>query len=564
MKKQTLFLALVLTLGSIGTTFYFFKGEKKTKKGTAPTIEKPFTVIIPSYNNSRFCEANLRSVLEQRYENFRVIYIDDCSSDNTAEKVAQIVARSPRSDKVTLIRNQKNQGALANLYQTIHACADNEIVVTVDGDDALAHPGVLERLNKSYADPDVWMTYGNYLDYPSYKQKPIICEKLPARVVAKNSFRSYKWVTSHLRTFYAGLFKQVKLEDLLLDGKFLPMGWDLAFMFPMLEMAGGHATFIRDILYLYNRENPISDHQVSLAKQQACANHVRSLPKYRRLTALNFEESRQESADLVVFSYNRPMQLYALLESASAHVAGCNTTTVIYRADDANFETGYVQVKNRFPDVRFLKQSENPNQDFAPLFFEATFNSPAPYVLFAVDDIIVKDAVDLPATIQEIKRTGAYGFYLGYGLHLNSCHTLNRDQPLPPHVKVGTDTFAWKFKDGVADWNYPNSVDMVVYKKSEIEKVLRSLTFTNPATLEGAWAAVAPMNRYGLFPSRSKLVNIPLNQVSTTYINRHMNAYTPKELLALFLANKKIDTSPLWQVENPARHTEYTLKFVQR
>ena len=45
--------------------------------------ERSIVVIIPSYNNVRWVEKNLMSVFEQKYENFRVIYIDDCSTDGT-------------------------------------------------------------------------------------------------------------------------------------------------------------------------------------------------------------------------------------------------------------------------------------------------------------------------------------------------------------------------------------------------------------------------------------------------------------------------------------------------
>ena len=46
-------------------------------------------VVIPSYNNvkdDRYIK-NIRSVLQQDYSNFRIVLIDDNSSDGTGEKV---------------------------------------------------------------------------------------------------------------------------------------------------------------------------------------------------------------------------------------------------------------------------------------------------------------------------------------------------------------------------------------------------------------------------------------------------------------------------------------------
>jgi len=283
MKKLFILGTLFLALAGIVGPILLLKPTKKTAKAPEPTGEKPFVVIIPSYNNAAFCEHNLLSVLGQNYQNFRIVYIDDASKDATYETVRAIIERSPLKDRITLIHNETNQGALKNLYTAIHACQDHEIVVTVDGDDFLAHSNVLKRLNKAYADQDVWMTYGNFLDYPNYKQKPLICKPIPKSVVKNRSYRKSEWVSSHLRTFYAGLFKKIALEDFLFEGKFLPMGWDLAFMIPMLEMSGPHCRFLDEVLYLYNRTNPINDHKVNLALQAACAEHVRNLPPYEAL-----------------------------------------------------------------------------------------------------------------------------------------------------------------------------------------------------------------------------------------------------------------------------------------
>ncbi len=278
-------IAFVLCVG-IGKGLHTWKADKKHRgKSKVQKVipEKPFTVIIPSYNNSDYCEHNLRSVLSQHYENFRVIYIDDCSTDDTYRKVEGIIAQSKRSARVTLVRNPKNQGSLANLYYAIQGCKEDEIIVTVDGDDFLAHEEVLAKLNRVYADPNVWMTYGNFLDYPTYRQKPVSCKQLPKRVIKNNAFRTHAWITSHLRTFYAGLFKRIRLEDLLYEGEFLPMAGDLAFMMPLLEMSGDHTVFIRDILYLYNRSNPLNHHKTNFALQEKCAHYVRNLPPYPRL-----------------------------------------------------------------------------------------------------------------------------------------------------------------------------------------------------------------------------------------------------------------------------------------
>ena len=227
----------------------------------AAIVEKPVVIVIPSYNNASYYERNLCSVFEQGYENFRVIYVDDASIDGTYDLVRDYIQDNQFQARVTLVRNDQNRGALYNLYHAIHTCDDDEIIATLDGDDWFAHPDVLKTLNDAYSDDDVWLTFGQYHVYPWDIAGH--CAEFPQDVIENNAYRKYHWQSSHLRTYYAGLFKQIRLEDLMHNKEFFPTTLDLATMFPMLEMAGGRHKFIAEVLYIYNRETPLNDEAVS-------------------------------------------------------------------------------------------------------------------------------------------------------------------------------------------------------------------------------------------------------------------------------------------------------------
>jgi hypothetical protein len=49
--------------------------------------EKPIVVITASYNNKQWCRLNVNSIVNQKYTNWRLIYIDDCSTDTTPDIV---------------------------------------------------------------------------------------------------------------------------------------------------------------------------------------------------------------------------------------------------------------------------------------------------------------------------------------------------------------------------------------------------------------------------------------------------------------------------------------------
>ena len=252
----------------------------------AQQYERPIVLLITSYNNSSWYKKNLDSAFCQQYKNFRIIYVDDCSTDGTGDLVEKYIQERGWQDHVILVKNEIRKMKMENFYQAVHSfCQDNEIVVDFDGDDWLANEYVLSIINSAYADLKVWITYGTYITWPV--SDSCWCADLPKSVIENSSYRNYRWVTSQLRTFYAGLFKKIKKKDLQVDGVFFERTADLGYMFPMLEMAGGRIKYIKDILYIYNRANPINDNKIDRERQAFLDRYIRLLSKYEKLTTLN-------------------------------------------------------------------------------------------------------------------------------------------------------------------------------------------------------------------------------------------------------------------------------------
>lgn len=221
--------------------------------------ERHIVVVVCSYNNEKYYNWNLDSVFAQQYKNYHVIYVDDCSADNTGGLVEDYVKREGMQDKFIIYRNAERRKALANLYYAIHTCKSTDIIVILDGDDRLASSRVLQRINQAYDDPNIWLTYGQFREHPSGVLG--FCRPYPKRIVERRGFRYHPDTPSHLRTFYAGLFHKIRKDDLMFQDDFFPVTYDLAVMFPMIEMARYHHQFIADILVDYNGENPINDHK---------------------------------------------------------------------------------------------------------------------------------------------------------------------------------------------------------------------------------------------------------------------------------------------------------------
>ena len=247
---------------------------------------KSFAVVIPSFNNAQWCRQNLESVLNQEYPLFRVIYVDDASTDDTPCLVAEYLAESPEAHRVVFHRNEMRVGPLSNTDKAIRSCDPNEVIVLVDGDDLLAHRQVLTRLNTIYQDPDVWLTWGQFTRFPPGREG--FCSPIPSEVVGANAFRDYTFVSSHLRTFYAALYQRIRLVDVKdIDGQFFMIAGDVAQMFALHEMAGPHGRFVAEVLYKYNRENPLNDDKLDRAGQVHAELRIRRKARYGRLSQLS-------------------------------------------------------------------------------------------------------------------------------------------------------------------------------------------------------------------------------------------------------------------------------------
>jgi len=274
------------------------------------SIEKSIVVIVPSYNNINYFKWNIDSILDQQYENFRVIYLDDHSNDGMGDLVkaylqeknvdfsniifesvlgesllvtARRFALTARSEDAffLLVQNETRSGALANIYRAAHSINDGDIIVLVDGDDSFYDSEVLKRVNIAYSSTnEVWLTHGNLIEFPS--GNVTWCEPVPQEIIENNTFREFK-CPSHLRTFYAWLFKKIDFSDLIYKGDFFQMTWDMAIMYPMIEMAGDRHEFLSEINYCYNMQNSINDNKVNPQLQNYLDRLIRTMPPYHPL-----------------------------------------------------------------------------------------------------------------------------------------------------------------------------------------------------------------------------------------------------------------------------------------
>lgn len=103
---------------------------------------KKFSIIISAYNIETYIERAIKSVLEQTFENYELIIVNDCSKDKTLEKIQNF-----KDERIIIINNEKNVG-LGAVRNIGIAKAQGEYIVHLDGDDALYENTTLEKIDK--------------------------------------------------------------------------------------------------------------------------------------------------------------------------------------------------------------------------------------------------------------------------------------------------------------------------------------------------------------------------------------------------------------------------------
>ena len=244
-----------------------------------------FKIVIPSYNTVQWLRKTLDSVAAQTYKDYEVCVIDDAS---TQKEQKEIIQEYQKKYGWKAIFRPVNHGAVANFIDGIAflSPSSDDVIVMIDGDDWLYDRHVLSKLDQIYWNEPVSLTYGQFITYP--RGEIGFCK--PPKQTEMD--RDMDWIYSHLRTFRYFLWKKLNLNDLKdSTGHYYKTAWDLAIMFPLIEMAGKSIKCVHDILYVYNLDNPLNDHVLDLQKQQAVAAEIRKKPKYPKLVMATCENS---------------------------------------------------------------------------------------------------------------------------------------------------------------------------------------------------------------------------------------------------------------------------------
>lgn len=123
-------------------------------------MESEVTVIIPSYNPGDYLTEALKSVFNQTYSDWKLILINDASTDNSLLKADKYL-NDPR---VRVVVNKSNLGTAQSLNIGL-ALVDTPYIIQLDSDDLFFPDTIKTLLAKARELPDtVGVIYGNFLE----------------------------------------------------------------------------------------------------------------------------------------------------------------------------------------------------------------------------------------------------------------------------------------------------------------------------------------------------------------------------------------------------------------
>ena len=118
-----------------------------------------FSVVIPTYNRENIIKKAIDSVLSQSFQDFEIIIIDDCSTDNSRNIIEKFASQYPYI--IEPIYNENNLGVTRSRNIALSHCS-GEVITYLDGDDLFYKNKLQSEYELLQKDPSIHCVYSNF------------------------------------------------------------------------------------------------------------------------------------------------------------------------------------------------------------------------------------------------------------------------------------------------------------------------------------------------------------------------------------------------------------------
>ena len=204
----------------------------------------PVSVVIATYNRARFLPETLDSILQQRFQDFELVVVDDGSTDETPELLKSYASR------IRSLRQENRGPAAARNLGIRHARGR---WISIQDSDDLSTPDHLETLFAfTKQNPDCGMIFANgaYLGGPEHNRETII-PKEKSRRLALDGVRLVDLFDKSIVRLQAALISKQCLEAVggHDESLYICMDLDLAFRIFMRYPVA----YLDKVVFLYRK-----------------------------------------------------------------------------------------------------------------------------------------------------------------------------------------------------------------------------------------------------------------------------------------------------------------------
>ena len=146
-----------------------------------------FGIIIPNYNNADYIEKCLLSILEQTFQDYKVLIVDDMSTDNSKETISKFKEESNKIHSIQAEQKLFNGGTRnlgISLFKTLE---DSKYIMFIDSDDWFIDENVLQDIYDTIQknnEPDCVRL--SYMYHKNGTDTPIILNETSVEDMVKN------------------------------------------------------------------------------------------------------------------------------------------------------------------------------------------------------------------------------------------------------------------------------------------------------------------------------------------------------------------------------------------
>ncbi len=213
-------------------------------------VEGLVSIIMPSWNTARFIAESVQCVVDQTYQNWELLIVDDCSTDNT-DAVVEPFLKDPR---IKYFHNEKNLGAALTRNKALRE-AQGEWIAFLDSDD-LWMPEKLEMQIGFMQEHEYALSYTEY-EKIDEEDNPLNIYVTGPSVVNKRKMYNYDYIGQLTMMYSAKHFGLIQIKDIKKNN-------DYAIRLQLYKKPGTEAHLLKENLAKYRiRKKSISHDKLS-------------------------------------------------------------------------------------------------------------------------------------------------------------------------------------------------------------------------------------------------------------------------------------------------------------